>query len=104
VGRRISISRTLTYQLARNLSAPKTYGAPGSNTNYTFSIATAQTVLAQSISAINSAMELMASAGYATEWQLERYWRDTKALECCLGPTTALQTQMAAQYFESNVR
>jgi alkylation response protein AidB-like acyl-CoA dehydrogenase len=49
--------------------------------------------------AIDNTMELMASAGYATEWNLERYWRDVKTVETYVIPETVAQTCMARQYF-----
>jgi alkylation response protein AidB-like acyl-CoA dehydrogenase len=49
---------------------------------------------------IDNAMELMASAGYATEWNLERYWRDVKTIETYVVPETAALTDMARHYFD----
>jgi alkylation response protein AidB-like acyl-CoA dehydrogenase len=50
--------------------------------------------------AMDNTMELMASAGYATEWNLERYWRDVKTLESCVLPETVAQTDLARHYFD----
>ncbi len=44
-------------------------------------------------------MELMGgSAGYATEWNLERYWRDVKTMQIHLG-NWELNKMDIARYF-----
>ena len=43
----------------------------------------------------------MGSAGYATEWNIERYWRDVKTLRTYLGPETHGSVTMARHYFGS---
>jgi alkylation response protein AidB-like acyl-CoA dehydrogenase len=48
---------------------------------------------------MDATMELMGSAGYATEWNLERYWRDIKTLEATVVPETAALVDMARHYF-----
>ena len=50
--------------------------------------------------AIDNTMELMASVGYAKEWQLERYWRDVKTLAVSLGTGTA-QMDVARYFYET---
>ncbi len=62
-----------------------------------------QRILRESVEITGKAMELMASAGYATEWNIERIWRDLKTLENSLGPTAA-RAAMARHYFGSNIR
>ena len=47
---------------------------------------------------LDRGMELMASAGYATEWNLERFWRDVKTVEALLLPVQA-RVHMARHYF-----
>ena len=49
---------------------------------------------------LNHTMELMGSAGYATEWNLERYWRDTKTLATYLHLETAGQMVLANHCFD----
>jgi alkylation response protein AidB-like acyl-CoA dehydrogenase len=56
---------------------------------------------AAAMDSLDLAMELMASAGYATEWQLERYWRDVKTLQTLLGPQPANNAALARHAFGS---
>jgi len=56
-------------------------------------------VARMSLQALNNTMELMASAGYSTEWNLERYWRDVRTIDTYVVPDTVAQTCMARQYF-----
>jgi len=44
-------------------------------------------------------MELMGSAGYATEWNLERYWRDVKTLHGLLGSEVLDRLELARGCF-----
>ena len=48
---------------------------------------------------LGRAMELMGSAGYAREWQLERYWRDVRTLRGLLGSATLFRMELAADLF-----
>jgi alkylation response protein AidB-like acyl-CoA dehydrogenase len=56
-------------------------------------------VLGNAMDGLDKAMELMASAGYATEWNLERYWRDVKTLSTYLMLETVGPLQLARHYF-----
>ena len=49
-------------------------------------------------------MELMGSAGYAREWHLERYWRDVKSVQSCLGGRVLSGMHVARHYFGSTCR
>ncbi len=51
--------------------------------------------------AINQAMELMGSAGYATEWNLERYWRDVKTMQLHLGSWELNKMDLAGFFYRS---
>ena len=99
IGRRITTGRILAYNLARMLARPDAYGPPGAPAMLAAATAVARTVGQGAAEAINSSMELMASAGYATEWNLERYWRDVQTLLGHLGPATAAQMDMARHHF-----
>jgi alkylation response protein AidB-like acyl-CoA dehydrogenase len=46
-------------------------------------------------------MELMASAGYAKEWQLERYWRDVKTVQCYLGAAELAKHDYARWFYQT---
>jgi alkylation response protein AidB-like acyl-CoA dehydrogenase len=85
IAKEIAVDRLLAYDLAEMLAEPDTYGDAGSQGVFTAALMLAHQVLASAEYAIHRTMELMASAGYAKEWQLERYWRDVKTLQCYLG-------------------
>ena len=91
----IGPNRLLLYSLARLLEHPPT--------DHGLLLATAtgitRTVLRGAMDALDKTMELMGSAGYSTEWNLERYWRDTKTLQAQLLLETAGQMDLARHCF-----
>lgn len=95
IGGLIGTGRILTMHLARQLDQA---GGRDEATHAT-AVATARTVLANAMTGLDQAMELMASAGYATEWNLERYWRDCKTLSTYLMLETVGPPQLARHYF-----
>ncbi len=121
VGGESAASRLLLYGLARQLEIGQGSGAgagggvgvgagfagnagPGAGfAGSAAGLATASTVarrvLRSAMDALDWTMELMASAGYATEWQLERYWRDVKTLSAATGLETAGRLDQARHYF-----
>ncbi len=104
VAKEITIDRMLTYNLARVLAAPDVYGEAGEERNYVTACVVAHQVAQSAEKAINNAMEMMASAGYATEWNLERYWRDTKTMQLCLGPYELAKMDYAQYFYQSQAR
>ena len=104
VAREISVSRMLTCDLGRVLSEPGIYGPAGEEGNYVLAAMVANTVTLSAEKAIGGAMEMMASAGYATEWNLERYWRDTKTMQLCLGPYELAKMDYARYFYQSQAR
>ena len=104
VAREISVSRMLTCDLGRVLSEPGIYGPAGEEGNYVLATMVANTVTLAAEKAIGGAMEMMASAGYATEWNLERYWRDTKTMQLCLGPYELAKMDYARYFYQSQAR
>ena len=94
-------ARLLTLQLARALTAPERYGPPDQGQLMVTASAVWQQVIHAAEQGLGRAMELMGSAGYAREWQLERYWRDVKALQLQLGSSVFLQLEAAAHYHGS---
>ena len=99
IGGKMGTSRILTYNLARMLSRPDIYGSAGSGTLHVAAVSALKQVGHLAMEAMHHTMELMASAGYATEWNLERYWRDVKTVQTYVFPETVAQTCMARQYF-----
>lgn len=104
VAKEISVSRMLTYNLARVLAEPGVYGPAGQEANYVTAAMVAHQVSQSAEKAIHNAMEMMASAGYATEWNLERYWRDTKNMQLCLGPYELAKMDFAHYFYQSQAR
>jgi alkylation response protein AidB-like acyl-CoA dehydrogenase len=102
--REISVSRLLTCDLARVLAEPGIYGPAGQEGNFVTASMVAHTVTLSAEKAIGNAMEMMASAGYATEWNLERYWRDTKTMQLCLGPYELAKMDFAGYFYQSQAR
>lgn len=85
IAQEISMSRLLAYDLAGMLADPASFGDAGSEMVYTSALMIVHQVLATAERTLHRTMELMASAGYAKEWQLERYWRDLKTVQCYVG-------------------
>ncbi|HDM32356.1 MAG TPA: acyl-CoA dehydrogenase, partial [Deltaproteobacteria bacterium] len=52
--------------------------------------------------AINRAMELMGSAGYSKEWNVEKHWRDLKTMQVYLGGRTPFEMDVARAYYGSS--
>jgi alkylation response protein AidB-like acyl-CoA dehydrogenase len=125
VGGEIAASRLLLYGLARLMEPGRGSGAgsdaragdgaragggagagagagggfAGSAAGLATATTVARRVLRSAMDALDWTMELMASAGYATEWQLERYWRDVKTLSAATGLETAGRLDQARHYF-----
>jgi alkylation response protein AidB-like acyl-CoA dehydrogenase len=104
IGARIGTSRLLVHSLAQLLDAPGDHDAAGSSAVSSAAVAVSTTVLGAAMEALDETMELMASAGYATEWQLERLWRDVKTLQTALGPAPSTLERLASHCFGSEVR
>ncbi len=104
VAREISLDRLLTCDLARVLAEPGIYGPAGEEGNFVTAAMVGHTVTQSAEKAIGNAMELMASAGYATEWNLERYWRDTKTMQVLLGPYELAKMDIARYFYQSQAR
>jgi alkylation response protein AidB-like acyl-CoA dehydrogenase len=83
------------------LAEPETYGGAGSQAVFTSALMLAHQVLISAEYTINRTMELMASAGYAKEWQLERYWRDVKTVQCYLGAYELAKHDFARWFYQT---
>ena len=101
VAQRLTVARLLTLQLARALTAPERYGPPHQGRLAVMASTVWQQVTTSAEQGLGEAMELMGSAGYAREWNLERYWRDVKALQVLLGSEVLSRVEAAAHYYGS---
>jgi len=102
IGTDVLVCRLLTSALAQMLAAPEEYGGAGSDAVHGAALALATRVVPAAEQALDHTMELMASAGYAKEWQLERYWRDVKTVAVSLGNRELARMELARHYYDSN--
>lgn len=100
LARSLNLSRLLVYDLAHMISRPGLYGHPGEDVVYLTASNVAHQVSNSAEKSINQVMELMGSAGYATEWSLERYWRDVKTLQLNLGSDILARMELARFYYD----
>ncbi|MGC9336264.1 MAG: acyl-CoA dehydrogenase family protein, partial [Anaerolineae bacterium] len=82
------------------LAEPGTYGGAGTEGVLVAATMIAQGVYASAERVTNRTMELMAAAGYARESQLERYWRDVKTVQGCLGAVEMAKHQYARWFYQ----
>jgi alkylation response protein AidB-like acyl-CoA dehydrogenase len=101
VAQEISVDRLLAYDLGGMLAEPETYGDSGSEAVFVSALMIAHRVIGSADSTLYRTMELMASAGYAKEWQLERYWRDIKTMQCYLGAAELAKHDYARWFYKT---
>lgn len=101
VAQEITVNRFLSYDLAGVLAEPGTYGDSGSEPVFVCASMFAHRACESADRTIYRAMELMASAGYAREWQLERYWRDIKTVQCYLGAAELAKHDYARWFYKT---
>jgi alkylation response protein AidB-like acyl-CoA dehydrogenase len=101
IAKEITIDRLLAYDLAGMLAESEAYGGSGSQELYTSALMLVHHIYSSAEYTINRTMELMASAGYAKEWQLERYWRDLKAVQCYLGAYELAKHDFARWFYQT---
>ncbi|MEW5784530.1 MAG: acyl-CoA dehydrogenase family protein [Bacillota bacterium] len=100
ISHEILLSRLLLHQLAQMLSKPELYRQPGEERLYIPALSVVSHITQTAEKAINQTMELMGSAGYATEWNLERYWRDVKTMQVHLGNWELNKMELARYFFQ----
>jgi len=101
IAKEIAMGRLLAYNLAGMLAEPETYGDAGSEGVFVAATMIAHQVYGSADYTIHRTMELMASAGYAKEWQLERYWRDVKTVQCYLGAAELAKHDYARWFYQT---
>lgn len=100
VSHEILLSRLLLHQLAQMLSKPDLYRQPEEELLFIPALSVVSHITQTAEKAINQTMELMGSAGYATEWNLERYWRDVKTMQLHLGSWELNKMELARYFFQ----
>ncbi len=94
IASRIASARFLVYGMGKMLADFLSGEASGTSAFFLVS-ALVTHVFEIATQCIDNMMEHMASAGYATEWNLERYWRDIKTLESYVLPGTVSNIRAA---------
>jgi len=95
IGGLTATGRILMVHLARRLDT----AGGADEADHATAVAITRTVVRGAMDGLDRAMELMASAGYATEWNLERYWRDVRTLGTYLMLETVGPMDLARHYF-----
>jgi len=98
------VARMLAFDLVGALARQPIADEGGAEAALALALAVNRGVQASAERAIHVTMELMGSAGYAREWQLERIWRDVKAIGTLLGPDVVAQLQVAKHTFGCTAR
>jgi alkylation response protein AidB-like acyl-CoA dehydrogenase len=101
IAKETAVDRLLAYDLAGILAEPETYGDAGSEGVFVIAAMITQHIFASAENTIHRIMELMASAGYAKEWQLERYWRDVKTVQSYLGSAELAKHDYARWFYQT---
>ena len=105
IGAKIVSARLELYGLAQLLDEGcGNSDDPAAPARHSAAIAVSRAVIESSLETLDRGMELMASAGYATEWNLERYWRDVRTLLCLQGSSTHARTTVARHLFGTEIR
>ncbi len=101
VSHELMVNRLLLHQLAGIMSNRGLEEPTRSKETSIAALSVVSQVTNSAEKAINQAMELMGSAGYATEWNLERYWRDIKTLQLHLGSWELNKMDLARHFYRS---
>lgn len=94
-------SRLLVHSLARAMAQPEVFGIRNVQDCFVLAQATAGKALSDCFGGIDRGMELMASAGYSKEWNLEKHWRDLKTMQAYWGGGIPAQMDVARAFFGS---
>jgi len=101
IAKEIAVDRLLAYDLAGILADPEGYGGEDALAVFTSALMLVHHIYVSAEYTIHRTMELMASAGYAKEWQLERYWRDVKTVQCYLGAYELAKHDFARWFYQA---
>lgn len=96
----VGVCRLLVYDLAEILARPGEYEDAGTEAVFIAASTIVHQVYRTAEECINRVMELMNSAGYAREWQLERYWRDLKTVCCYMGAGELAKMDVARWFYD----
>jgi len=94
-------SRLLVHSLARAMAQPDVFGIRNVEDCFVLAQSTAGKAILDCFHGMDRGMELMASAGYSKEWNLEKHWRDLKTMQAYLGGGIPAQMDVARAFFGS---
>jgi alkylation response protein AidB-like acyl-CoA dehydrogenase len=103
VAEEIATVTLMSYSLSEIMAEPAKSGGMGSRGIYTFSQMIGSRIQQSALNAINRAMELMGSAGYAKEWHVEKHWRDVKTIQsnlCGVGAEIPVKMDIARYFYD----
>jgi alkylation response protein AidB-like acyl-CoA dehydrogenase len=101
IAKEIAVDRLLAYDLAGILAEPEGYGGSEAMAAFTAALMLVHHIYVSAEYTIHRTMELMASAGYAKEGQLERYWRDVKTVQCYIGAYELAKHDFARWFYHA---
>lgn len=102
VASEIATGKLLCYGLAKAIAESEHYGGVGGEAIYTYAQMTGDHIHRGVMRALNRGMELMGSAGYAKEWNVEKHWRDIKTIQshlCGLGADVPVKMDIARYFY-----
>ena len=94
-------TRLLVHSLARAVAHPEEFGLEDAHLLFILSESIVFQVAQQCMHAVDRTMELMGSAGYAKEWNVEKHWRDIRTLMVTLGGRVPLEMDVARAFYGS---
>ncbi|MEN6476117.1 MAG: acyl-CoA dehydrogenase family protein [Syntrophaceae bacterium] len=97
----ILLARIAVHSLGRAVAYPGEFGVISGDDLAAFAATVRVSVMEQVLHAINRAMEMMGSAGYAKEWNIEKHWRDVNTLKGTLGGRLPVEMDVARAYYGS---
>jgi len=97
----ILLARIAVHSLGRAVACPGEFGVASGDDLAAFAATVRVSVMDQVLHAINRAMEMMGSAGYAKEWNIEKHWRDVNTLKTTLGGRIPVEMDVARTYYGS---
>ncbi len=95
-------SRPKVHNLARAVTRPESFGIQDTRGLFILAESIFLDTMDRCLHSINRAMEMMGSAGYSKEWNVEKHWRDLKTMQVYMGGRTPMEMD-AARYFYGSI-
>ena len=91
--------RILLYNMAVLISSPERYGISSDETSVVAG-GIFNTISKNGVNILQRALEPMASAGYAKEWDIEKHWRDIRTIRSLMGIEIFRDEIIAGKFFK----